>query len=264
MISRPFRTVLLVLFVLASATGIVAVRADNARWRKRIAEARRQSEQVRRLREDNQSLRRLMKRVEADEGDGDHAIHADVVRARAEVSALETRAQETRAQTKAQAVKDAAGLAGNRDPEKGMTRLEYFQNVGQATPGAAFQTFVWGSLKGEDDKLASMITFSEAERKKAEAVVADLPEEARKKYPTPERLAVLYFALVLPEFPSAEIAGVDFQDSQHATVSVRGLSEKTDRIQMQLSAQGWRVVVPAGITERLGRLAAGGLPAEKK
>ena len=262
--SKPFQILMLVFFMLASAAGILIVRADNAQSRKRIADARRQSAQVRLLREDNQRVQALVTRAETDQGDGARAIHVDVVRAREEVSALESRTQETRAQLRVQASKDAANLANNRDPAKGMTRLEYFQNVGRATPPAAFQTFVWASLNGEDEKLTSMITFSEAEREKAEAVVAALPEEARKKYPTPERLAVLYFGLMLTELPAAEIAGVSFQDSQHAIVSVRGFTEKIDKVQMQLSSQGWQVVVPASTTERLGRLTSSELPAPKK
>lgn len=264
MISKPFQTVLIVLFLFAGAAGLVIVRADNARWRKRIADARRQSAQARLLREDNQRMQALVTRTGLDEGDGARAIHSDLVRARAEVSVLESRALEARSQLRGQEAKDAASMASNRDPEKGMTRLEYFQNVGQSTPSAAFQTFVWATLKGEDEKLAKMITFTEAERKKAESVVAALPEEARQKYPTPEKLAVLFLAVKLTEIPSAEVADVSFQDSQHATVDVRGISEKTEKIQTQLGAQGWQIVVSAGIAERVGRLVSDGTPPAKK
>jgi hypothetical protein len=137
-------------------------------------------------------------------------------------------------------------------------RLEHFQNKGQATPAAAFQTFVWAAMKGEDATLAGMIALDHAAREKGTAVVAALPEETRTKYPTPEKLAALFFAAALTGQPSAQVLDVSFPDAQHATVQVRGLTDKTQKIPMQLGPQGWQIVVPVGMAERLGGWALGG------
>lgn len=201
---------------------------------------------------------RLIARAETDESAAAQFIHSDLLRMRAEVTALETRAQATRNELRQQVAKDAASLAINRDPEKGMTRLEYFRDVGQGAPSAALQTFVSAAVRGDDEKLASMVTFSGEARGKLESILAALPDEARQKYPSPEKLSVLYFGMIIPEFPSAEFSSVAFQDAQHAVVSVRGFSEKTDQIQMQLNGQAWQVVVPSGVAERLGSLVQGG------
>ena len=173
-ISKIFQACLLGLLLVVSTVGTVLVRLDNARLRTRIADVRKQTARTVRLRDENQRNKDLLARAAADEVDGARAVHTDLVHFQAEVSALEKRAEEEWRQVRAQAAKDVEDLVNNRDPERGMTRLENFRNVGQNTPGAAFQTFVWAAMKGEDEKLAGMITFSGAAREKAEAVVAAL------------------------------------------------------------------------------------------
>lgn len=265
MLSKPFKIVLGVVIVVASSVAIGVVHLDNTRLRKRLAGARSQEKQVTRLREDNQQTRELVTRVQADASDGARAIHDDVVRARAEVRELERKATASYAQLQAQTAQDTANLANNRDPETGLTRLEHFQNRGHATPSAAFQTFVWAALKGEDDRLAAMIAFNGEARAEAEEMMRALPEGVWTKYPTPEKLAALFFAAMLTAQPSAHIAGVVQQDAQHAVVTVRGLTEKTQKFPMRLERQDWQIAVPPGFAATLGRWARGGeAKAERK
>lgn len=256
--SKPFKIILGVMIIVVSGVAIAVVRLDNNRLRKRIVEARTQEKQVVRLRDENRQTRELVTRVQADASDGARAIHDDVVRARAEVQELERKATAGYAQLQAQTAQDAANLANNRDPEKGLTRLEHFQNRGHATPAAAFQTFVWAALEGADDRLAAMIAFNGEARAEAEEMMRALPEGVRAKYPTPEKLAALFFAAMFTAQPSAQIAGVVQQDAQHAVVTVRGLTDKAQKIPMTLEGQNWQVAVPPGFATTLGRWARGG------
>jgi hypothetical protein len=258
MVSRTFQVILSTVAVLAFSGAMVAVRLDNAHVRRQIARLHGQRQQAERLRDDNRQLQEIIARAQADTADGARAIHADLVRARMEVEDLERTARASHAQMRAASAHDAEHLANNRDPEKGLMPLEHFQNKGQATPAAAFQTFVWAAMKGEDATLAGMIAMDNAAREKGKAVVAALPEETRSKYPTPEKLAALFFAAALTGQPSAQVLDVSFPDTQHATVQVRGLTDRTQKIPMQLGAQGWQIVVPAGMAERLGGWALGG------
>lgn len=258
MASRTFKVVFGTVVVLAFGGAMVAVRLDNAHVRRQLARLHGQRLQAEGVRDDNRQLQEIVARAQADTADGARAIHADLVRVRTEVEELERKARTSHAQMRAASAQDAENLANNRDPEKGLMRLEHFQNKGQATPAAAFQTFVWAAMKGEDATLAGMIAMDNAAREKGKAVVATLPEETQAKYPTPEKLAALFFAAALTAQPSAQVLEVSFPDTQHATVQVRGLTDKTQKIPMQLGAQGWQIVVPAGMAERLGGWALGG------
>jgi hypothetical protein len=258
MASKTFKIVLGTVAVVAFGGVIVAVRLDNTRVQRQLARLRDQRQQAERVRDDNHQLQEIVTRAQADTADGARAIHADLVRARTEVEELERKARATYTQMRATSAQDAENLANNRDPEKGLMRLEHFQNKGAATPAAAFQTFVWAAMKGEDATLASMITMDSAAREKGIAVVAALPEEAQAKYPTPEKLAALFFAAALTGQPSAQIVDVSQSDSEHAIVQVRGLTVKVQKVPMQLGPQGWQIVVPVGMTKRLGGWALGG------
>jgi len=108
--------------------------------------------------------------------------------------------------------------------------------------------------------LASMIAIDGAAREKGLAVVATLPDAARSKYPTPEKLAALFFAAGLTTQPSAQITEVSLKDAQHAVVVVRGLTDKTQKVPLQLGAQGWQVAVPEKMVEALGKWAVGNSP----
>jgi len=251
----------MILIGLSLAVGMASVallRMDTRRLRQRIADVRREKEQSERLRADNQQARAVLSRTRADRDDGARAVHEEVVRLRGEVADLEKRAEESRAKVTAQQQADAEALASNRDPQKGLMRLENFKNVGQVTPGAAFQTFVWAAMKGEDATLAGMIAFSGAALDKGEAVVAALPDAARAKYLTPERLAALFFADALTGMSAAQIVGVAQPDAEHAVVTVRGLTDKEQRVPLQLGASGWQIVVPEGMVGKLAGWARGG------
>lgn len=257
MASRAFKIVLGTVAVLTLGGVIAAVHIDNARMRQQLGRLQGQHQQAERTRDENRQLQEIVTRAQADSTDGARAIHADVLRAQTEVEELERKARATYAQRQTAAAQDEASLATNRDPEKGLMRLEHFANQGQATPAAAFQTFVWAAMKGEDATLADMIALDAAAREKGKATLAALPEETRAKYPTPEKLVALFFAAALTGQPSAQILDVAFSDPAHAIVHVRGLTDKTQKVPMQLGAQGWQIVVPEGMAERLGSWASG-------
>lgn len=264
MATKTFKVLIGTVLGLTVGTFLVVTQLDNIHLRKRISEVRNQSQHVARLRESNQQTKQLLARVQASGSEGAQAVHEEAVRVKAEVQELERKARADYAQVRMQTAQDAEQLVNGRDPEKGLVRLENFQNVGQVTPSAAFQTFVWAAMKGEDARLSGMIVMDAAAREKGLAVVAALPEEARAKFPTPEKLAALFFASALTGMPSAEIVEIVQNDPQHAVLTVRGLTDKTQKIPMQLEAQGWQVVVPVGMAEMLGRWAAGGGSQGKK
>jgi hypothetical protein len=255
MISKSL-SVGLALLVVTVVGGMLAVlHLDNARLRRHLVVTQQKKAQLDQLREETRSTKVLLARSEADAADGARAIHEEVLRARAEVADLEQKAAALRDQKRAQTQAVAEALAKNRDPEKGLTRLEHFKEVGQATPSAAFQSLVWAALNGDDTVLANVVGMTVEARQRAEAWVATWPAEALPK-PTPEKLAATVMSGPITEVPALHILSAAIEnDGRTATLSVRvphaSKPDATERVPMQLGPKGWYVVVSENQIERL-------------
>lgn len=244
MISKPLKIVLVVLGLGASGGAILFLHLSNLQLRQRLAKEQLRIQTVTRLRADNAELKNEVAQTQGDEASARPAIHADVIRMRGEIAEWEKRAAERNQQFAAKTAAEAAALAANRDPEKGLTRLEHFQNLGRGTPGAAFQTLGWAALKGDDATIGQVSTISAPARAKAEALIAGLPESARAQW-TPERLAAMFFTGALGEVTAAQVVAEAAKDPEHVALSIRITGEgKEATIPMlaQSSPGGWQVV----------------------
>jgi len=88
----------------------------------------------------------------------------------------------------------AAPAVENRDPTQDMVGAEQLQQAGFATPAAAFQTFIWAALKGREDVMAASLYLSETARAQLAGVHGGMDASGRKKFPTPESIAVTFMA----------------------------------------------------------------------
>jgi hypothetical protein len=244
---------LLVVFVAATGAASVVLHRQNERAGKRIADLRAGQRSTTTLDEDNARLRALVQATAAGH-DAAEAIHAAVEQARAEVAKLERKAAVRQAELAAQAASDEQALANNRDPNVGLTRLEYFQNVGCATPRAACQTLVWAALKGDEATLNQLLVLSAAARGRAEELIATLPEVERTRW-TPEKIAALYFGAVVTNVSAAEIVAEDLTEAGHAWLTLRipHVDEAKSKLELRASAAGWQVVLPEGAIDVMRR-----------
>ena len=244
MISKPLKIALAVLLLGAGGAAIVFLHLSNAQMRQRLASRQLLNQTVARLRAGIAESKETLARTQGDEVTAKAAIHADVLRARAEVAEWEKRAVERNQQLTMKAAAEAAALDANRDPQKGLTRLVHFQNLGQAAPSAAFQTLAWAALKGDDAMLAQVSTLSAAARAKAEALIAGLPESGRARW-TPEKLSAMFFTGALGEVTAAQLLTEEVKDPQHVALNVRltsGGKETAIPFLAQLGANGWQIV----------------------
>ncbi len=221
----------------AGLIGTISLHHHNARLRVRVAELRQQRERQEREKEKERPAP-----IETQvDGDGANeptpGFRADVAKVRIEIAALEKRAEEQYASHP----ETTDAPAGNRDPEKGMTRLENLQNVGQFTPAAAFQTLAWAVLKGDDKVMAQVIGLDDVARKKVQELMANLPEAERDKYPTPESLVALFLAKALVNVSAIQIVDTTHKDTLNATITVRGLVGNDQQLPMRLGATGWQL-----------------------
>ena len=176
----------------------------------------------------------------------------ELARAEAELTGLQKQAQEQFDRIHAQKLAKASALANNRNPLTGMTRLEYFQNVGSATPSSAVQTMVWAAMKENNGVLIKMLKVDGDARNEAEALIAKLPPPVYEKYPDPESLAALFVTETLVErISAAQITSQTMNDSQHATVTMRSPSGGQEKIEMQLSPEGWQMIVSPKMVQKI-------------
>jgi hypothetical protein len=249
MIAKRWQIGLLLIYAGAAAVAFFVLRKDNTRLGVQVDDLRQRNEAIVRWHEEDRRTRELLlRRTDAEAQNAERACHAELMQLREEVAGLEARA---RAAFDHKAAVTAAPET-NRDPEKGMTRGEYFQNVGRATPSAAFQTLVWAALKGDDTTLEAMLSVTSAARSNAEELLGRLSADARAKYPTAESLAALMVTGEVVKSAAAQILGYEMSDAQHAIVSFRSSeSDKIENVPMKLGADGWQVVVSTGAINAL-------------
>jgi hypothetical protein len=245
MVSRRLKFALGGLLVAGLGVTFAGYRIANDKLRQPIADLRRQSTEAAYFREENQRARERVAQFAADETGAMQALERDVARLRNEVALLERQALERRVAHQVKTAADAAALEANRDATKGPIRAEFATNAGRATPGNAFQTLIWAAMKGRDEAMALSVSVTGRAREKAETLLADLPAEARAKYPTPEKLAALFFANgILQELQSFEVLDHALVDASHAKLAVRFPGERKDAsVLMELAPDGWRVVI---------------------
>ncbi len=170
--------------------------------------------------------------------------HAPASNAAAIVAALDERQARLAA-----AAKNTAASAAT-DPAHG------HRNRGQATPQDAAFTLAWAGTVGDIDALSKLIWFDDDAREAALAIIADLPESVRARYPTPEAFYGFLFALdgVMlappPRIETLERMAPDFEFVEIApgrVASRRKGSTRNFQVYQQ-AAEGWKIVLPkAGV-----------------
>jgi hypothetical protein len=127
-----------------------------------------------------------------------------------------------------------------------------WQNAGQATPAAAFQTTLWASAAGDIDALADLLAFDVGARSEAAATFDRLPGALQSELGTPERMIALLTAMDVPlgrasivgQFPTPTDTKVAAQ-----LIDVEGRL-KTAVFSLRADGDRWRLVVPAQVVQK--------------
>ena len=131
----------------------------------------------------------------------------------------------------------------------GLTPVESLGNAGRATPRAAFATQLWAARTGDVALEASAIMLSPEGRARLEALMAALPDDVRARYEPPEKLMALALADSPHPVGGMQVLGETTQDPDDVTLQTAwqhaddSLVHHSD-VQMHLTADGWKLVVP--------------------
>lgn len=249
--SKPFKQFLIVLAVLLGAAGLTWLHLENRRLQRRVAAEAQNARRVTRLRDDNAWLERLLAQQHRHDDPVRTWVRREIESLRAEIAQLEQKAAQHRAAHMTRISQDTAAVENNRDPRLGLTRLEYFQNRGRATPSAALETLVWAALSGEQATLADITALNSATRARAEDLIAQLSPEERATW-TPEKLGQLWFTGLFTELSAAQIVGETIVAFDEAIVRLRLANQVgEEKLSLRRTPTGWKVLAPSAAIDHL-------------
>jgi len=215
--------------------------------RDEIALRRAQSGEQTRLQAEHQRL--ISTSATAEELATQMAERLAVTQLRTQLEALRRRASEsaTGRRTEGPAQPQATPpLAGN------VLAYKLWQNLGAATPAAAFETTLWASAGGDIDALAGLLALDPEARTEAAALFAQLPANLRQEFGSPERLVAVLTAKDVP-LGSATILG---QYPSPTDTKVSALifdaegNQKISLFSLRLEGDRWQLVVPGNAVKR--------------
>ena len=251
MTTRSFVITTVALLVL-SGVAWTRLHHYNQHLREKIADQARPAGEAPGLREENERLRRLIRQTQAGGGAAEQAMATELENARTELRELKLQRDRLAMEKASRSKQELAALDANRNPETGPVRIEHFQNLGRATPSAAFQTLIWAAVTGADDTLAKSISLEAGSRAQLLALLAGLSPETRAKYRNPENLVSVFIAADIFKGAAAEIREQTNESPDHVTLSIRAGDKPHDaRLPMHRSADGWRLAVTETQVENL-------------
>jgi hypothetical protein len=120
-----------------------------------------------------------------------------------------------------------------------------WHNSGNATPGDAYETYIWAIDRGDTKALSGVLSVDPASQAKIAEVYATLPAEARAEYGSPEALFALLFSNQNPVwFTAVDVAG-QTQDQDNAAkltleLQYPGGQVREHSFYFSHSPDGWR------------------------
>lgn len=173
--------------------------------------------------------------------------HEEWTRARAEVARIERAiaAEKGEPGTSASAVS-----ADERPPLRGpMVRNADWRDAGAASPEAALESFVWAATRGETEAVGALLAVDAEGRKQLAAAFAQLSDEARASYGSPENMLATLIAVQVPQDLSA-IGPVSALALNNGDIALRTRTERGGAIArdavltFRLTDGRWQLVVP--------------------
>jgi hypothetical protein len=171
-------------------------------------------------------------------------------RLRAQLAAL--REREEAAAKAAASSRPAAATLPLPSLAGGLVSADHWQNVGQATPDAAFETALWAAAQGDLDALAGILAFDPAARQEAATLFGRLPPAAQAEFQTPERLIAVLTAMDIPLGRATILRQQAMPGGTNVTAKMIDATGRETRGVFLLKAEGdrWQLQVPAAAVRK--------------
>jgi len=224
--------------VIAGVACAVIWEAKTARRRQaELAAFRRQQTDLASLRQENRDL--VAKQISAEDLGRLHREHDEEDRLRRLIAA-------SRSHPSSEAMAPV-------DDNRAMVPSSDWKFAGKATPKAAFESVLWAATRQDIDSLATLLSFDPKARAAADGFFAQLPDEVRAQYGSPEKIAATMLAATMPANLSAmgELSENVGPDNAMLLMGVqRGDgTQKDTAFQFHRGTDGWQLLVPPGVME---------------
>lgn len=133
-----------------------------------------------------------------------------------------------------------------------MVKNAEWRNAGAASPEAALESFVWAATRGDTETLGALLAVDAAGRKQLAEAFAQLSEEARASYGSPENMLATLIAVQVPQDLSA-VGPVNSLNLSNGDIALRTRVEREGVIMedvvltFRLADGTWQLVVPREI-----------------
>jgi hypothetical protein len=236
--------VLLLTLIVATGAGLVRQHLATNGLRAEMVRQRTQALERARLEADHRRL--LAAQPTADELAELLSRRLMVEQLRSQLAALHRREEESARAADAAARPAVPSLRGTS------VGFNLWQNAGQATPDAAFQTTLWASVAGNVDALADVLALDDEARSQATATFDRLPAAMQNELGTPERMVALLTAMDVPLGRAAILGQVPTPTGASVSAQLIDAEGKAKVTVFSLKAFGdqWRLMVPAAVVRK--------------
>jgi hypothetical protein len=130
--------------------------------------------------------------------------------------------------------------------------VDRWQNVGQATAEAAFETALWAAAHGDLDALTNVLAFDAAARAEAAALFAKLPPAAQVEMVTPERMVAVLTAMDVPLGRAMIVRQEAGQEETSVTARLTDPAGRGTTATFSMKADGdrWQLQVPVTVVRK--------------
>lgn len=221
-------------------------RETTGRLQREVATRRETARYVERLRSENERLRGAL--ADPDGAKAKQETQTEISRLRLEIATWEA----LRRPSANKAPMPVLSRASDRVPEKDLTRIENFQNAGQASPSAAYQTFVWALAKDDVSALKAVLYLSSASQQRLQEFWSGLPAESQARFKEPEQILMLLMARYALDEEGLKILGETPQASGDVLLRVKK-THGEEKIPLRPGPAGWQLVLPDEATDNLSQ-----------
>lgn len=195
---------------------------------------------------ESQRLRDLL--ATPDPAHATEQVKAQIARLRQEIAQHEPKRAAQPPRPSGVTKSPAARPSGAPSADQDFVRIADHQNVGQATPGAAFQTLVWAVAHDEVAALSRVIHLTPAGEQRLQQQWRELSPESQARFERPERIMMLLLALDVLDEEGFRISGETTGPTGEMVLRVsrfkHGRLQGEKRIPMHSGPAGWQIALP--------------------
>lgn len=227
---------------------------ENTRRLARELSVRREAvRESQRLRHENARLRDLL--AAADPGRATAQIKTEIAQLQQEIATLELKRPPASSKPRAQPRPPSGESPRKNGAENDAVPIAAHQNLGQATPAAAFQTFVWALAHDDLAALVPLLHLSPVGREQLRKIWSELPAESRARFQQPEQIVMMLLALDVLDEEAFAIVGEKLGPAGERLLRVsrfkHGVMQGEKRIPMRQGPGGWQLAIPDKMIEEL-------------